>query len=324
MEEKKSFALTLLGFLVLLVIATAFIPASWFGVKPIEKKYVKLNIPDADDLKVLAKDNNKDGVPDWRTLMQRTYQEAQITDQQSPDSKTNTLDNKTPVSQNDQARLNDPNNLTASFAKNIYVATAYMKEKGITDPQAQQDVFNNVLNQEATKIVIPLYTEKDLTVIKSENASSLKSYSLLIRQAAAQATKDNFGVGDTDAVNKYLSSKKPDDLKPLSAKVLKVDSLIKKLTAMPVPLSAVSIHLNILNRLSAYKVTLEGLAVTDSDSVRGTLAARQYDTTISLLYKAVARFDEYFKAVGVPLSMQINNPPVSLLHNTLFALYTNQ
>jgi hypothetical protein len=325
MEEKKSVALLIIGFLVLLVVASAFIPASWFGIKPVEKKYVKLNIPDANDLKVLAADNNKDGIPDWRTLMQKTYQEVEVSNPSNSGTKPDTTKMTSEVTKEDQARLEDPNNLTTSFAKNIYVATAYMKEKGITDTNAQQEMFNNILNQEASKIVIPLYSEKDLIIAKNENTSSVTTYSNQIKELAALGTKYNIGIEDIDIVNTYIKSKKSDDLKPLAAKSLKVDSLIKKMLAVSVPPSAVSIHINALNRLSAYKVTLEGLSKTDVDSVRGTLAARQYENTVSFLYKALARFDEYFKARNISLSVDNQHTGMTLgLVSRAFALYTNQ
>jgi hypothetical protein len=329
MEEKNSKILITLGLLVVMVVLSAFIPASWFGIKPVEKKYAQLNIPSVDDFKVLATDTNNDGTPDWRNLMQKTYTEgvtlsegsSQATNQTpTQTTKTGTQDSQS-VSKEDQARLDDPNNLTASFAKNLYLATAYMKEKGITDEQTQQEMFTSILNQEAAKIVIPTYTEKDITISTTESASSIATYSAKIQEIAALGAKYNLGVGDTDTVNIYITSKSAVDLKPLATKVTQVDALIKKLLAIPVPASAVGVHINALNSLSAYRVTLDGLLHTDTDSVRGTLAARVYETTTKRLFDALYQFDVYFKAHNVTLSIQ---HPQERSSSRVFALYTKQ
>jgi hypothetical protein len=59
--------------------------------------------------------------------------------------------------------------------------------------------------------------------------------------------------------------------------------------------------------------------------VRGTLAARQYENTVSFLYKALARFDEYFKARNISLSVDNQHTGMTLgLVSRAFALYTNQ
>ena len=296
MEEKYSKSLLGIGVLVVFVILSAFIPASWFGIKEVKpEQKADLTVLHVQDLKVLAQDNNKDGVPDWRTLLAKTY-DAGV--QANPNTKADT---KSPLTQEEKVRLNDPNNLTSSFSKNLYVASAYMKENGITDQESQQKLFNELLNQEASKVIIKLYTEKDISISKKEDTASINTYGKSIQIVAAQAVKYNFLVNDIETVQKYLASKKSEDLKPLVTKATQVDTVLHTMLTISVPTSAVNTHLNTLNRLSAYKTILDGLSKTDTDSIRGTLSARQYEATASLLVKSLINFDEYFKAHNVPL-----------------------
>ncbi len=294
MEEKVSIPLVGLGLLVILVIATTFIPASWFGVKEVTPVYTPLNIVTVESFKTIARDNNNDGAPDWKTLLQQTYKES--------DATVNTTKEQSPVSKEDRARLDDPNNLTSSFAKNVYVTTAYMKQNNITDPATQQDTINGLLDAEASKIAIKLYTEKDLTVSTKEDRASLITYRDTIAGIATQAASYNFADGDLEIVGTYNTSKNSKDLLPLKKKAGQVDTIIKKMLATTVPRSAVTLHLTALNRLSAYKTTLEGLSAVDTDPVRSTLVARQYQNTVDLVAKSLLRFDDYFKAVGVPFT----------------------
>lgn len=310
MEEKMTKPAIGLAILIALVLSTAFIPASWFGVNPVQKQYSKIILPSANDLVALQGDTNKNGTSDWRELLQKTYTTT-VT------STTSKVQPAAKVDPEVQKRLDDPNNLTASFAKNMYVANAYIKEKGITDKVAQQQLIQNVVKAEAEKIITKTYTQSDLNISNDESKPALIAYGNALANILTLCDKYNFVKDDLTILNTFNTTKKASDLAPLVEKSKNIDLVTAKLLAMKVPASAIDPHLVALNRISAYKTVIDGFSKADTDPVRAALVIKQYQDTATLLVKSIYRFSDYFTTQNVTFAKNDAGSYFTLLYKNI-------
>ena len=114
-EKHISKSLIILGIFALILTSTTFIPARWFHVTPVTYKNKPLSLSVVSSPSTIADDTNKDGVISWQ----------EIVDQNLIGS-TDTIEKikNTPIDEKAIEQLNDINNLTASFAKNLYITSS--------------------------------------------------------------------------------------------------------------------------------------------------------------------------------------------------------
>lgn len=286
-------ALVILGLTFGIIALSAFVPASWFGIAPqtVTKEY---------DLSMLQEESTPDAknpakpTSNWRELLQKNYNEvaADIPQPEITDEEQKKID----------AQLNDPNNLTASFMKNSYVASAYLKENNITDEKIQTEMIHSLVDQEKEKIVVKVYTQKDIHIANKETKTTIFYYGNAL--GAEMKKADTYKLGDTDIkdLQSYSDSK---DSKHLAALAKKRDGLantIKALLAMQVPPSASSYHILALNKLSEYYTTLDNFAKAEEDPLRASIALKEYLPNLRSLFGALNAMRGYFRDSGIVYS----------------------
>jgi hypothetical protein len=289
-EVSKPFVL--IGVLVLLLIAGAFIPASWLGVKPQASAYTPIDFTQLSKIENYTNDADGNGEITWKELIASTDEGAQaLAEGQNilPDPNAIEL-------------LNDPDNLTSSFTKKLYIASTYMENSGITDETSHQEALNQLVAEEAAKLIPKQYIYADIKVAASENAQSLRVYgnnlALVLENMITQDSieKDAQGVAD------FMSTENKDALTPLVQDYKQMDEKIKQMLSISVPPSASSYHLIALNQMVAYRETLFNLSKAATDLMRANLVFKKYpETTIQtlLIYDRMA---EYFNLKNVVFS----------------------
>ncbi|MCF7844089.1 hypothetical protein K9M47_04340 [Candidatus Gracilibacteria bacterium] len=293
MEAKNnttSRALVVLGLVIILILLSAITPAKWLGVKVKKQPYTKLDLRVMTSPSEFATDTNNDGKVGWNEIVTSTLKN-------STTSLANI--NQKPINQRIIDDLNDPNNLTSSFSKNVYLATAYLKEKGITDESSKQEAVNYLIAQEAAKITITSYTLKDIKVAKNESKDSIKLYGNNIAPIIKDLISSEVITGDMVSVNSFIETQEVLKLLPLSSNKKRIDSLIQKLLGIEVPASAITYHLLMINRLAYYSDILASLAGSDSDPVRGTLMLNNYQEAIILVIRTPNQFYDYFNMQNI-------------------------
>lgn len=282
-SSKQSFLLLI----IILIASTFVIPAKWLGIQPIP--YAKINL--GDDLTPMSKlqgDSNKNNNPDWRDLamasLGTTTKEALATIKIDPAVEKN---------------LSDPNNLTASFSKNMYITSAYLQKNGGGVASDQKQLVTSMLQQEATKIVIPSYALKDITIAKVDNDETKRQYGNALGGLIQNAATYKMGEGDIEIVRAYTTSKDASLLSAFTVKKDRADIFIQKLLVMPVPYSAIPYHILALNRLSQYRTILDNFSKLDSDPVRSTISFNSYIPTIKSVFVVVSDMHQYFKAENI-------------------------
>lgn len=283
--------LILLGVLILITASSAVIPASWFGIGT-KKNEVLSDLTSVKSINLVG--TNKEGAPaTWKDLTKQAFKD-------NPELLTELK--STPVDQKDLTSLNDPNNLTASFSKNLFVASTYLTQNGGGDDVTKQDILDQLTAQEAAKIIPTTYLSKDLNVAKTESKDSIKSYGNNIALILENLITEESIKNDIGGVADYLDTGNTKSLDIVTADYKKVDEKLKKLLALSVPISASTYHLITVNQVAAYRDNLYNLSQLANDPIRARLALEKYaETTVYTLdiYKTLSK---YFNTKNVVFS----------------------
>lgn len=281
-QVKEPKSLILVWVILVIVILSAFIPAKWLGVKPA--------VPNRLDLKALTEmgrltlDQNNNNNPDWKDLLNEVG---------GIPTATSTID---PII---QKKLDDPNNLTSSFSKNLFIASAYLKQNNITNAEDQQQLVSSMLADEGSKITAKEYIFSDLKISKTENNDSIKKYGNNLADILVKAIKYNLGEGDIKIIESYTINKDTSVLTSLIIKKDRASELLQQLLSMGVPTSASVYHLLAVNNLSAYITTLDNLSRVDTDPVKAMISFKQYNTVTKSLSSSVIKIVNYFRTSNV-------------------------
>jgi hypothetical protein len=272
---------------------TALTPAKWLGVNPKKEVHTRIDISNLSSPKEVATDANGDGVISWKEIISENTKVS-----------TSTLEEikSIPVDPKTIAELNDPNNLTASFSKNLYVATAYFKKNNITDPKITGDAVTQLMADEAKKIKPTIYAYKELNVAKTESKESIKQYGNTIAPLLKELFTKKIIGGEMSTIYSFAKTKQESDLLPLVKNTKRVDIILQKLLKVSVPPSAVSYHILAVNRITAYRDILDNLSKASSDPVRATSVLDKYINAVILTLHIFGKFTEYFNANNTAFS----------------------
>lgn len=140
------------------------------------------------------------------------------------------------------------------------------------------------------------YTKTDLTISDDSESSILAYYKGMTTFSNSPFDKDFI-----THITSYIQGKETKDVY-LAAKLTTIDQMVTKLLAVPVPRTAVTIHLSILNSLYGLSQTLESYDSTTTDSLAqlGTVALAQDYIRTSVT--SVANIVEYFSVAITPTS----------------------
>ncbi len=289
-NEKISSPLLGLGVLILLTIGALLLPASWFGIEPAKKTYSRVDLSDLN-LSNIANDGDADGSISWKELVTDSLRPEDIAqlENQKPDASV-------------IANLNDQNNLTASFSKNLYAASAYLAKNQLNDPLAEQEIINQLINKESEKVLPAEYTLKDMVLATNEDKKSIRSYGNEVSSILGDMITQSRITKDFEGLTSFLNSNNEADLAPLQEDAKRVDAKLSRLLSLPVPMSAATYHVLILTRVAAYRDTLYNLSKASEDPVRAMLFIQKYpETTLSAL-KVFSALSPYFDIQNVVFS----------------------
>lgn len=279
MTTKK--ALVVVGSILMLLILSFIIPAKSVGIT---QKKAPLVLDSFEGMQRLSADKDNNKIPDWKDLAIKSLS-------------TTTLEEvkKTPVDAAAKKRLADPNNLTAAFSKNLYMASAYLKNSGGQLTEAEQaNLVASVLEQEKTKIITKTYTIEDIKATKIETDESKRIYGNALGALMKKSENYKLAEGDLKTIKAYATSKNATLLEAFVVKRNNIDTLLTKLTAISVPYSAIPYHILALNKLAAYRTTVDSFAQADTDPVRTAIVVNGYLDVTQSMVNALGSMRNYF------------------------------
>lgn len=278
MNTKK--ALFVLGSLLLLVGLSLVVPARYVGIK--KPKQAKLNLNINQDLIALQQDTDNNGSSDWRDMINRQMSTT-----------TKEVAKKTVVDEAAKKRLDDPNNITASFSKNLYTATAYVKDKGELSVAEQDALAASIVDQETAKLTSKSYEVTDLHLVKNETDASRKAYVNSLGTIYKKNNVSKLTVNDIPTMTAFTTNKDASVLQSFVVKKDIIDTIVTQLLAMNIPYSAAAYHLLLVNSLSQYSSMLDNLSKGGDDPLRAALAFKSYTLTIKDIYSALTSMQNY-------------------------------
>lgn len=290
-EESKPLPKSILlvaGVLVVLIMS-AFIPARYIGVKPVKYDtpidYSKLKTAETFTKEV---DTDSNGTLTWKELMTNVAGEDSLL-----------VNGTTTEDPEIMKALADPNNLTASFSKNLAVSTAYLKNNNITDADAQKRVLDGITNEEKAKIVSKKYLPTDIILAKSDDKATIKAYgNELAKLLNDLITKKNIQE-DLPGVIAYSEKGDPVTLIPISKDAERVGGIVTKVLTLKVPPSATVHHLLMLNQLVIYRDLLRNLASAKTDPVRSALVIDSYTKVLLATGEQYDKMSNYFTTKNI-------------------------
>ncbi len=296
MEEKStptSRAIAVIIIIITLIALSVIVPAKWLGVEPPKRTQPKLDLTNVSITKEVAIDTDNDGAISWKEIM---------TDTLKPTASTLEELKKIPIDQKEIDILNDPNNLTASFAKNLYLTGAYFEKNGITDEASKEQAMTSLMQAEKAKITPTTFVYKDLNVAKTESKTSIKEYGNKVASILGEITSEKTLKADVYAIATYTESKDVTALKDLVENSARMELVMKKVLALSVPPSATIYHLLLLNKLAAYGDVVKALSTADSDPLRSTFVVTDYPIIVRELIQQYDIFAKYFSSKNVTFS----------------------
>lgn len=290
-KEKIQTPLLLIGALVFLTLGVSLLPSSWFGIQKQVTRYQPLNLGTLATTGTTAVDTDQDGVVSWREYI---AQSLNI----SPEEATSSIE----LDPRDIAALNDKNNLTTSFTKNLYIASVALNQNGIDDPTTNQDTINQLIAKEAEKIKPVSYSLSSIRAGKDDSTSSLKTYGNSVASILNGMITEQSIAADLTAVGTYTTSLSEGDLMPVVLSEKKVSTALDKLLAVQAPPSLAQAHVQLVNAVGTYANTLHDLSVAFDDPVRATLALNHYPEDAAAIIHVFPLLAQFYKEKGITFS----------------------
>lgn len=278
-----------LGVIVIAIVTLSlgFLPAKWFGIDTTTPKYKALDLTRPASIQDLASDTNNDGEISWQELVQQTWGNKGV-------PTTTEIDTAT------AAKLNDPNNITTSFSKNVYLTSAYLKQYGGGDPSTQQEVVARLIDEEAIKLAPKTYAYEDLTIQQAVSRSTVKAYGNAIGTIVSTGMDAGLGITDLQILKKYIDdTTDTTSLSLLKERSTTANNLLSSLQELRIPSSAAPYHLLLLNSVTAYANMMENISTIDTDPLRASIAFQTYQETTGTMMRDIVALSSYFSAEGV-------------------------
>lgn len=194
----------------------------------------------------------------------------------------------------DTTNLNNPNNITAQYAKNVYAATAILEqESGTLTEEQRAAIAKAIFEQEALKASAKIYSLSDIKTIPSSK-ESVKKYGNTLGGMVTLAIVEGDKYPDIDLFQEYGLTRKKETLVLIDKKISIVEDLRDNMLLISVPTTATVYHLSALNAVEAYLQTLKNMRAIDTDALRASIGAHDYLTVYQTAFSMINAFSEYF------------------------------
>jgi hypothetical protein len=193
----------------------------------------------------------------------------------------------------DTTNLDDPNNITSQYAKNVYTATAVISQNTEITPTQKAEIAKSILAEELKKASAPVYTIKDLKTIASTPAA-VKLYGNTLGALFIYALEKVITYDDMAMIKEYGQTGDVKTLTKYDEKIETLGGLRDAILYMSVPNSAIVYHLQLVNALAMYHQTLINMRGIIDDPVRATAGASDYTVVYKGFFVAIDSFKEYF------------------------------
>lgn len=194
--------------------------------------------------------------------------------------------------------LDNPNNITAQYAKNVYAATAILGQQTELTNEQKEEIAKALFEEEAYKAAARVYTSSDIKTTTGTK-DVVKKYGNTLGGIVMNATIAMAQVEDIPTFEKYATTRAQDQLDAINLKIATVTKYRDDVLKLPAPKSATLFHLNLINAIESYRQTLINMRSVHTDALRATIGAHDYAVVVKNVYISADFFSQYFTSEGV-------------------------
>jgi len=261
-------------------------------------------------------DSDKDGLRDWEEALWSTDPDNPDTDgdgtkdgeevDQNRDPLTPGPDDERKVettSFTGNVNISDPTNVTEAFSQQFFADYMSLRQSGNLDDPANTSLILESA-QDILVVTTTLYEERDIIVVE-ENTESLRTFGN--QTGTVFQIYGNVG-GDSvvTIIENAVVKDKPNEIERLDPILQSHSNIIEHLLAVPTPASAVNIHLNLINSISASHDTLLNLRNIFTDPLQALVSLEKYNESSKATAQSLKNLEQYFKQRNITFNVDEN------------------
>ena len=249
---------------------------------------------------VLNKDSDNDGLKDWE-------EELWQTDALLPDTdKDGTLDGEEVKTGRDPLKAGPEDKLdkeiiekrtvpgggdwteTDRISRELFARYLSMRQSGVPfTAEEEKKLLEEFADRSPKRAPQKTYTMGDIMRAKTDDTASLRAYANGI--GSAIASHETTGESELIIFERALENEDESDLAGLKDRVERYQSLLSAFLAVPVPESAVDMHIALLNSMESLKESVDGMALALKDPVHSLSSATAYPAAVTALIDSFDR-----------------------------------
>lgn len=196
-----------------------------------------------------------------------------------------------------------PLTATDRFAQRFFTEYVRLQKNGATiDEEASLRLVNRLLAEDyGSPAGERMYAERDISVLSSNSAIEFRKYANSLASAFSQETPDDYE-NELAILNRVADTENNADLQKLAQNIAHYEKVRAEILAVAVPQAFRSVHLTIINSLSAMIEGVRGMQLLSTDPVGATKMVLRYEDGIKALDLAIAQLSTALKQSKVAFS----------------------
>lgn len=231
----------------------------------------------------------------------------------NPAAPNTAVEQKLAVVQNNEALLRERNTTVtpamqqrvATSTLNAVAAVVYLNEQTKANGATMDQITaatGKQIQDSINKLAADTYTKNNVVIINDNSPEALRKYGNTMEGIFLYYGKGQQSSSYLEIIKKALEKKDPKEFKKLDPFVLFYKNTIKMSLLTPVPSSALSVHLNIVNSYAEMLAVLQAFQATSDDLPSAIAANSRLQKSSQRFVDSFAAADTFFKQNGIVLS----------------------
>lgn len=277
-----------------------------------EEKVVHENTLTAEiggELKILSSDTDNDGLKDWEESLWKTdinkidtdgdgtndsdeIKEGRDPAKKGPDDKftKEDIENKLKSEDETEENMTETEKFSIEFFANYM--TAYEQGKQL-DQNEYEKLLEAYLEKATTISNIRFYGASDFKIINQENTAVIKDYGNKIAEILMKKPGDTALESELLIIDRYNKSQDPSELEKLDPLIKKYTTLEDSLKNLSVPKTAIMLHIELINAISATKDGIEAMRIVSEDPLKAVVGINSYTEASQNIVPAILLIKKY-------------------------------
>ncbi len=189
--------------------------------------------------------------------------------------------------------------MTDLFSRQVFASYLDLRQSGLiknTDAVSSMadDLFTSQEQSDTNKP--RLYGMSEILTTTASGASAARDYGNRVGYILATYTPEG---NDVVIVGEAMKTGDASYIKTLSDNIVKYQTMIAKLRAVPAPTAIAQNHLDLVNGISYLSFIASALKAQTTDPVRALASLSSVNTSIDLLFKSVNGIKAYLKSYSI-------------------------